>query len=472
MKHPSEYTIERYVLGDGKAKERLVIERHLRRCAGCRELEQQMRSFYADVEHELRHPIREPAAPQRSLVRQDQNVDIWNSIGPLPVKRPAMLLTWWQQVRGVARLHPVVSGFAAFSLIGALTLAVLYSATGLFKDKNPSYVHYDTSAGMMEVYNNENERLWEMPSDFLAGAKEGDEKCNMRSTIVSDLNGNGKNLVVTTVRLADDVNVNSLRIIDGTMSVLAKVGYGARQVQFRGTKYEAQFNPFSPIIAGTGKEKSILIISNNGRSPCVVTRYDPSGNVVGEYWHFGDFRGGYAVDLNNDGKDEVVLIGSNDAGSAEVDHFPVIVVLDPSKISGTTECSSTRGFGFPESNAELYYIRLDLNEICHAFQSYPIMEKLLSTSENVLRFSTNASSPDHGLTFPNFEFIFDKRLNAVEVKNEDQTVREIARLKKEGKTSIVLNSAYLEKIKHAIRYWDGEEWTKDVKKVEAPLPAK
>ncbi len=203
-----------------------------------------------------------------------------------------------------------------------------------------------------------------------------------------------------------------------------------------------------------------------------MTRYDPSWNVLGEYWHFGNFRAGYAVDLENNGIDELILIGSNDAGPGDADNVPVIVVLDPSKIIGESEATSTMGFGFPASQAELYYIRLNLDEICRAFHSHTIMEKLFSTSENVLRFTTHGYAPDHGLTFPNFEFIFDKHLNPVEVKNEDQTVREMERLKKQGKTSIVLDAVYMKKIRYAIRYWDGEKWTEDVKKVEVGLVAK
>ena len=256
------------------------------------------------------------------------------------------------------------------------------------------------------------------------------------------------------------------------MNILAKVEYGARHVQFREKQYDAQFNPFQPIVAKTGKAKSILVISNNGRSPCVVTRYDPSGNVLGEYWHFGNFIAGYAVNLNDDGKDELILIGSNDAGLGDADNFPVIVVLDPSKIIGESEASSTSGFGFPISQAELHYIRLNLDQVCHAFQSYAIMDKLFSTSENVLRFATSAYAPGRGLTYPNFEFVFDKQLNPVEVKNDDQTVREVNRLKKQGKTSIVLGSAYLEQIKHAIRYWNGKEWTKTETQVETGLGVK
>ncbi len=381
-------------------------------------------------------------------------------------------MTWWQKAQGIIQQRPIASVVTSLSLVGAITIAIAYTVTNLFEDKNPTYVHYNTNAGMMEVYNKENAKLWEMPSDFLAGAKEGDEKVNMRSTIVSDLNGNGKNLVVSTVRMADEMQGSSLKIIDGKKTVIANIEYRARHVQFRDKQYDAQYNALRPIVARTGKTKSILVIAINGRSPCVVTRYDALGHVLGEYWHFGNFAAGYAVDLNTDGNDELVLIGTNDAGPDQADNSPVIVVLDPSKIIGESESSLTRGFGFPVSQAELYYIRLNLDEVCHVFQSYPVMEKLQSTSENVLRFATSAYGPGRGLTFPNFEFIFDKHLNPVEVKSDDPTVYEVERLKKEGKTRLLLDTAYLEKIKQAVRCWDGEKWAKDVKKVEVGLTAK
>ena len=472
MKHLDENTIELYVLGGKNTKDKKFIEKHLRRCAGCRELEELIRSLYTSVEEELKNPAAGSPTPGQTLARIEREIDLWNSYQPPAVRPSNTAVTWWQRTLNTIRHRPVASIIGSLGFIGAITLVIMYSATNLFKDRNPSYVHYNLGAGMVEVYNKENAKLWEMPSDALSGAKEGDDVRNMNSTIVADLNGNGQNLVISTVQMANDLHGNSLRIIDGNMKVLGKVEYGARHVQFREKQYEAQFNPFQPIVAKTGKDWSILTISNNGRSPCVVTRYDPSGKVLGEYWHFGNLRAGYTVDLNNDDKDELILIGTNDVGPADADNFPMIAILDPSKITGESEATSTKGFGFSPSQAELSYIRLNLDQICHDFQSFPIIDKLLSTSENVLRFTTNAYAPGRGVTFPGFEFVFDKHLNSVEVKNDDQTVREIDRLRAQGKTSITLNTAYLDRIKHAIRYWDGEKWTKDVKKIEAGLDTK
>jgi len=97
---------------------------------------------------------------------------------------------------------------------------------------------------------------------------------------------------------------------------------------------------------------------------------------------------------------------------------------------------------------------------------------LLSTSENVLRFVTKATIPGATTYIPNFEFVFDKQLHAVEVKNEDQTVREVERLRARGKTSITLDSAYMDRLKHAVRYWNGIDWTKEVSKVDQGLVMK
>ncbi len=223
MKHLSEYTIEQYVLDQGKLRERNLIKKHLDRCAGCRELEQRMRSFYATVEEELKNSPENSITTQHSLVRAEREIDLWNSYQLPATQRQADEVTWWQRAGGMIRHRPIASMVGSFSLIGAITLVIAYSATNVFKDKNPSFVHYNINAGMMEIYNKENAMLWEMPSDFLAGAKVGDEAQNMRSTIITDLTGNGRSLVVTTIPMADDLDANALRIIDGAMKVLAKV---------------------------------------------------------------------------------------------------------------------------------------------------------------------------------------------------------------------------------------------------------
>jgi len=467
MKHLDEHTIELYVLGDHSVNEqKRSIETHLRICAGCRELELRIKSLYSSIDEELRKSPAGFAAPERALVRTEREMDLWDSYHTAISKRPSTHATWWEETRSAIVHRPMTAAVGSIALIGVLSLVILFSATSLFKDTNPSYVHYNIGSGLIEVYNKGNTKLWEMPARDLEGAEQSDKDLRVKSSLVADLKGEGHNVVISTVRMANDDVENSLRIIDGKMNVLAHVEYGVRPVHFRDRQYDARFNPNAPTVVAAGKEKNIIVVADNGRSPTVVIRYDASGKVLGEYWHFGGFRGAYAVDLNNDGKDELVLIGSNDVGRGDADNIPTIVVLDPTKIRGETESSATRGFGFPASNAELYYVRLDLDEICSVFRSHPFIAVLLSTSENVLRFVTKATIPGATTYIPNFEFVFDKQLHAVEVKNEDQTVREVERLRARGKTSITLDSAYMDRLKHAVRYWNGIDWTKEVSKVD------
>src|SRR5208283_3980268 len=140
MKHLDEHMIELYVLGDNKAKDQRSIERHLRRCAGCRELEQQIRALYAGVEEELKSSTAGTPAPRQALARMERKIDLWKPYQPLEVQQPATAVTWWQRTRSMIRHRPVASIIGSFAFTGAIILSIVYSTTNLTKDKNPSYV--------------------------------------------------------------------------------------------------------------------------------------------------------------------------------------------------------------------------------------------------------------------------------------------------------------------------------------------
>lgn len=80
----------------------------------------------------------------------------------------------------------------------------------------------------------------------------------------------------------------------------------------------------------TSKETRVVVSSHHHLSHAnQVALLDRHGTVVGEYWHPGHLMHMRHVDLDGDGKEEVLLAGVNNGN-----HQATLVVLDPWQITG------------------------------------------------------------------------------------------------------------------------------------------
>ena len=72
MTHIEEHILELYVLGSGKVEGRRdEIETHLKSCAMCRSLVNEMRSFYSEAREEL-NALKDAKAPTRKALTRSR----------------------------------------------------------------------------------------------------------------------------------------------------------------------------------------------------------------------------------------------------------------------------------------------------------------------------------------------------------------------------------------------------------------
>lgn len=340
MQHIEEHILELFVLQAKEVQDRREdIQDHLNRCHGCRTLAEAIASFYHDAETEL---MLEPQVPQgteqKALVKVNSALARLYGEDRVAIYRPP--LTPVQRFRAFARRHPVAMGGGSFAVVAAVAAILSLLFTSSPRDKNPSYVRLNPTQNTFEVYNRNDERLWQLPmqeASFFSANELGGHICYSR---VADLNGDGKNEVITVIPFHGSGHEQNgfLRIYAPDEKLLREVELG-EPVHFLGVEYAAYFRAHSLLVddlAGNGT-KEILAVAVNMHSPCVVSRFDAQGNLVGEYWHFGYVGAIYAMDLDNDGKKEIVCCGMNDANGNVTGRYGVIVVLDPSKIVGKIE---------------------------------------------------------------------------------------------------------------------------------------
>ena len=62
-------------------------------------------------------------------------------------------------------------------------------------------------------------------------------------------------------------------------------------------------------------------------------------------------------------------------------------------------------------------------------------------------------------------------MRVLQVKSYDLTYAVHKKLEQEGKLSGTIDEAYLERMREAVRYWDGRKWQRTISKVEVQSPA-
>jgi hypothetical protein len=472
MTHIDEHTLELFVLGAKEVQRRKkTIEAHLKKCEGCRTLVRTMTEFYANAEsHRKSQPQSKPLSDSQTLIRSHTEIeptyDPYYSTfkTPVPARMPR---TFLQHVFSYARQNPIKSVIGSFALFVGLALIFNFTLKTIFKDANPAYAILSERNSALEVYNREDEKLWQLFQPQIKTTIGVDDKWGISHTEVADLNGDGRNEVITTLPLPaeNDGRAKALRVYDAERKLVIEKKFENTMINFLSNRYETSFEFSSILVDGFGGEgrKEIFASVDNGRSPWFLARLDAKGQTIGRYWHFGHCLGVYAIDLNNDGRKEIILSGVNQVSDLQLKQFVVVAVLDPQKIIGDVEATATRGFGFGRSDAEIFYIQIPASDMVGALGQTQNISLISSTDEQQLRFRTSSSAPDG---FPQFEYIFSKDMQVRDVKYADQDVLLHARLKKEGKIHSIFNRAYLENLKQGVRYWNGKEWRKEVTKVK------
>jgi len=340
---------------------------------------------------------------------------------------------------------------------------------------NPTRWQYNVSSSTIDVYDDKYMLMWQIPSPDVTKEDIGREDYLCR-TILADLDGDGKNELITTHDLAGDQRASTdhgrkLRVIDvAAKKVIWEIQFVAT-VNYLNRPYSPYYTAEMILVNDVQgrREKEILVsVGNVSRSPSFIARVDSKGDILGKYWHFGGLSFLHAVDVNGDGRNEIIACGSNDTQDTTQGEFPVVAVLDPRKITGNTRSSVCPGFFLPPSDAEIDYIKFSDADLGVALKQNSFTDFMVFDGADALEFHVASKLPDG--SHWNLHYYFSKQMAPLYVKSENTIDRIHARLRDEGKVTGTIDQAYLEDLKNGIRYWDGREWRKEVVKVNHPLP--
>jgi hypothetical protein len=471
MQHIEQHTLELYVLNAASVKSRHAeIEAHLDECAGCRGLVEQMTESYRAVGEKYAELQSNAETSEKSLAPRR----FWSIARRWPDAMPSVSyrpITKVQRFQYFVRQHPVITAGGSFAAIAVLTLlATLVFKPSAINDPNPAFVRYNEGSNSAEILNKENRLLWQIPSRRISEIMQDEDRSATRRIVIDDIDADGKNEVVTTLwHPGDPLAMDSpfLRVYDYRGHLRFEKAFN-EPIRYLERQYSDTWAAEKVITVNSGVngEEDIFVTWGCNRSPIVISRFDARGNELAQYWHFGVFQGMFAIDLDGDGKKELIITGRNDTLDSLHQEYPAIAVLDPRRVIGKKKSESSPGFALEESDAEIYYLRFPTSPLSAALGKKEWVQNLRQKREGTLQvWVANAEGPADP-DFATYEYDFSKNLQVLQVKSTDVTDGLYARKAREGVVKGKIDAAYLNAFKNGVRYWDGKKWRKEVVKVQ------
>jgi hypothetical protein len=464
MNHFTEYTIELYVLEAGLSDDqRREIESHLQVCHGCRLLADEMQVFYRKADSafaDFSLPVKKTG---QALSRSSRQVVAARDEKMIPeMYRPATLAGRFREY--ISR-HPVVSATGGFGALALCAVAAMLISRGSVSAPEPAYSHIDPERAAIDVYNRENKLLWSIPSNSVYHVGQDMYGILSSRVIVTDLHGDGRCEVITTLPVGDAVNVEApATIFKSDGEVLATIMLDEK-VQYGGTEYAdivgvrgLTCDNFS---RGAGKE--MIITSDNGRSPNVVCRFSAEGVNLGEYFHFGAVQT-VAVSLPGIDYHQLAVYGENDTGDPDSLNYAILIFLDPVQLTGKTQAVESPGFGLPYSKAEREVIRFplsDMNISLHTKSFVGNVQEIRFNDKSAFSVFVHGNGSDPLKVqshIPIFEYILSTDMRVLAVKYDSGTLAYRNELVRQGKLKGTFDTAYLNRLKDGVLYWNGHDW--------------
>lgn len=457
MKHYDELELESFALeGDIDPKEKEKFEQHIKICHTCRTFYEEIVQFYqihngvypVPYEQKELEESKSLVISPRYIIKREPTA-IYKLTSSLPMR------IWENTIKRPAR--SAISFAASFAMI-----AFALNTKSIFKDTNPAYIRHNDETCMLEVYNKEDEKLWQVGWQRAKGIYLNEINQDISFTQVADLNKDGKNEVITILRNLGDEKLNVLRIFDSKQNLLISKELGESFV-YKNEHFLSEFYTDGLIVDDFNGDgwKEIIVNIPDKHSADILLRLDHEGNTIGEYWHNGHFLSLKSIDLFNNGRKEIILRGSEDK-----EKNAIIVVLDPAKIIRKTEATQTLGFNLNLSSAEIYYIKFPNPDIIEdPLVSGPSIRSIGKISDSAYNFTWVPNRPA-GFSIL---YYFSNDMKPIDVKLTDGSRREYLKLISERKIKKMPDQKYLDDLKSGIRYWDGKEWKKEWCRVNSAI---
>jgi hypothetical protein len=465
--HYDEFAIDQHAFGSSRVEAtREMFNNHINECCRCRLFYEDLKSFYQNIGKA--HPeINGHTLPDNGTFQLTipKNPDTFS---PKSMVKFAKTLPFRLKDFVFYNKKPLLAGFSFACLLLCAILAPSY----FLKDNNPEYMKFNQNTRMIETYNRNWNKLWELVfngNSYNLNKIGIDQACQ-----IVDLDGDGKKEFVSVLTKLgkNESGYNIIQIFNYKGELIKSKEFG-ETFCYLNEPYFKTFYTWGMLVDNfeNNREKEIILTIHHLHSPSVVIRLDKELNILGKYWHYGHLDHMYSLDLNNDNRKKLVMTGFEDKSRTAA-----IVTLNPLKITGTTEASQTSGYGFTHSNAEVFYIRLPLPKEMNFLETRPMTGPAIleSLKDSILCFEwlSNVSvrvNPDNKKFENVLYYYFTRDMKPVQIHSTDISIACYNALLKEGKIKKLPDKKYFDNLIKEIEYWDGKEWKKEWCKVGSSM---
>ena len=451
MKHIDENILRLYAMdSDDVAGRRSEIGEHLRVCAGCTILFEEMRQYYAEVS-QLQEERKESshALNVRQMIMRVPPFTDEGRLSERPMSVPARFVLF------VIR-HPwVSSGSVLVFLLAGLFFLIPGEPV---RDGNPAYARAKNE--FLVVFNSHGDELWRKH----AGIGYDVERMDLQFTslnnfvTVEDVDNDGVNEVIAVFGyISDPVTAERNTIIcyrsDGGERWRFKFH---RRMKFGTERFSDDYIIGKMVAGDFDRDNTLDVVAmafHHLYYPFAMIRLDArNGEVLIEYWHSGSSGTSFVADLDGDGVEELIFGGGNN-GFNQAN----VLVLDPRSMDGHAPAPvAYTPVGVPDGR-EKYYILLPQSELN---KTGPDKRNgvwyIRTTADSLLEVGTHEiQAVTHP---PGLIYYFDLAMKCVRVDANDYYVETHRKMKNEGKLTSTLNDEYFDQLRQSVRYWDGEKF--------------
>ena len=470
MDHINKNLLELFALDPDalRAEQRRTIESHLRTCALCREEHAGLVRMYESLDKQTDAPASERDRLVASRIlgsgEPKRRVSGLLGTGQLTVLDRGQEITagsprFPERVFAYISTYPLRSAAATLAFT-SLVIALLFLTAS--KDRNPVAGEFKNNT--FSVYNRSGELLWTksargMPDGSIGEFVDGDGYTRKYSEIV-DIDGDGSHQILIC---GNDKNAefaaDTLYCFDTDGSLRWRSGVG--KMIPMGFKGEA--NHTNSIIrmflmfkrTPAEPQRLFVIALDRYFSPTKIIELDPrTGAFLQVYFNRGQLNVMDHLDVDGDGREELVIGGVNDAYNRAC-----LVGLDPQSFGGYSPAPSEFGGAELERGREKFYLLFPrpapLRRVSD--MSYNVLARILRKDGGGLVVSCREfiSGMPETRFHAGFVYSIDPDLHISFVTGDDNVARVNNYLLSTGAIKHSLIPGMYQSLKDSVLYWDG-----------------
>jgi len=266
--------------------------------------------------------------------------------------------------------------------------------------------------------------------------------------IIKDINLDKKKEVLFSIQTQDEMNEGELICFNYTGKEIWRFSSG-KQLKFGQIEYSGDYRIvgfFACDLNLDGKLEIIMSSIQRYNFPCQLVVLDSEGNLLGEYWNSGYLNKFDFVDLNEDGKKEIIAAGQNNEYKKAC-----MVVFDQFSLQGSSPQSGNFKSEELKNGSEKYYILFPRTEIDLVLS--PEMEAINTISilhNKKIEVNTVSSRLYYTL---DFYLAFDS------IRFSHFFERQHMFALNKGTINSTLDQEYKNNLARGILYYNGTEWT-------------